>query len=123
MNLSAPTFGELLRQLRRRAGLTQGELAVIVGFSVAQISRLEQGERLPDVPMVVEKFLPALALDDEPRLAQRLLELAASARGERPPTLVVAQREVRTVVQETVIESDPHLPATLIIDPRNKTTC
>jgi predicted ATPase/transcriptional regulator with XRE-family HTH domain len=114
MNLSAPTFGEFLRQLRRRAGLTQGELAVIVGFSVAQISRLEQGERLPDVPMVVEKFLPALALDDEPRLAQRLLELAASARGERAPTVVVAQREVRTVVQETIIESDPHLPATLL---------
>jgi len=114
MTLSAPTFGELLRQLRRRAGLTQGELALIVGFSVAQISRLEKDERLPDVPMVIEKFLPALALDDEPRLAQRLLELAASARGERPPTLVVAQREVRTVVQETVIESEPTLPATLL---------
>lgn len=114
MNLSAPTFGEFLRQLRRRAGLTQGELAIIVGFSVAQISRLEKDERLPDVPMVIEKFLPALALEDEPRLAQRLLELAASARGERPPTLVVAQREVRTVVQETVIESAPTLPATLL---------
>lgn len=114
MNLSAPTFGEFLRQLRRRAGLTQGELALIVGFSVAQISRLEKDERLPDVPMVIEKFLPALALDDEPRLAQRLLELAACARGERPPTLVVAQREVRTVVQETIIESDSRLPATLL---------
>lgn len=114
MNLSAPTFGEFLRQLRRRAALTQGELAVIVGFSVAQISRLEKDERLPDVPMVIEKFLPALALEDEPRLAQRLLELAAAARGERPPTLVVAQREVRTVVQETVIESAPYLPATLL---------
>ncbi len=114
MNLSAPTFGEFLRQLRRRAGLTQGELAVIVGFSVAQISRLEKDERLPDVAMVVEKFLPALALEDEPRLAQRLLELAAGARGERPPTLVVAQREVRTVVQEVVMASESTLPATLL---------
>lgn len=114
MTLSAPTFGELLRQLRRRVGLTQGELALIVGFSVAQISRLEKDERLPDVPMVIEKFLPALALDEEPRLAQRLLELAAAARGERPPTLVVAKREVRTVVEETVVESNSHLPTTLL---------
>lgn len=114
MTLSAPTFGELLRQLRRRVGLTQGELALIVGFSVAQISRLEKDERLPDVPMVIEKFLPALALDDEPRLAQRLLALAATARGERPPTLVVAKREVRTVVEETLVESNSHLPTTLL---------
>lgn len=114
MTLSAPTFGELLRQLRRRVGLTQGELALIVGFSIAQISRLEKDERLPDVPTVIEKFLPALALDDEPRLAQRLLELAAAARGERPPTLVVAKREVRTVVEETIIESNSHLPTTLL---------
>lgn len=114
MTLSAPTFGELLRQLRRRAGLTQGELALIVGFSVAQISRLEKDERLPDVPMVIEKFLPALALDEEPRLAQRLLELAAAARGERPPTLVVAKLEVRTVVEETIVEINSHLPTTLL---------
>lgn len=114
MTLSAPTFGEMLRQLRRRAGLTQGELALIVGFSVAQISRLEKDERLPDLAMLAEKFLPALALEDEPRLAQRLVELAAAARGERAPTAIIAQREVRTVIQETVVESDPHLPATLL---------
>lgn len=114
MTLAAPTFGELLRQLRRRVGLTQGELALVVGFSVAQISRLEKDERLPDLEMVVEKFLPALALESEPRLAQRLLELAATARGERVPTAIVAQRTVHTVVQETVVESDSHLPALLL---------
>jgi len=110
MALSVPTFGELLRQLRRRVGLTQGELALVVGFSVAQISRLEKDERLPDLAMLVEKFLPALALDDEPRLAQRLLELAAIARGERLPTAIIAQREVRTIVQEEIVESDSSLP-------------
>ena len=114
MTLSAPTFGELLRQLRRRVGLTQGELAGLVGFSVAQISRLEKDDRLPDLAMLTEKFLPVLALDEEPRLAQRLIELAALARGERPPTALIAQREVRTVVQEEVIESDLHLPALLL---------
>ncbi|MEZ4730654.1 MAG: tetratricopeptide repeat protein [Caldilineaceae bacterium] len=114
MILSAPTFGEMLRQLRRRAGLTQGELALMVGFSVAQISRLEKEERLPDLEMVVENFLPALALEDEPRLAQRLVELAAAARGERAPTAIIAQRTVRTVIQETMVESDSHLPAALL---------
>ncbi|MBL8101779.1 MAG: helix-turn-helix domain-containing protein, partial [Anaerolineales bacterium] len=35
------TFGDLLRFLRRRVGLTQMELAASVGYSDAQISRLE----------------------------------------------------------------------------------
>jgi hypothetical protein len=42
------TFGDLLRFLRRRAGLTQRELSIAVGYSEAQISRLEQNERVPD---------------------------------------------------------------------------
>ncbi len=104
-------FGDLLRQLRRRAGMTQGELAALVGFSVAQISRLEQNERLPDLAIIAEKFVPALVLQDEPRLAQRLLELAALARGERPPAAVNVTREVRTVIREEVLENDSRLPA------------
>src|SRR6202051_5411091 len=43
------TFGELLRYLRRRAGLTQTELSIAVGYSDAQISRLEQNLRLPNI--------------------------------------------------------------------------
>ena len=39
------TFGDMLRYLRRRAGLTQRELSIAVGYSDAQISRLEQNER------------------------------------------------------------------------------
>jgi transcriptional regulator with XRE-family HTH domain len=42
------TFGELLRYLRRRAGLTQRELSIAVGYSDAHLSRLEKGERVPD---------------------------------------------------------------------------
>ncbi|MFN8488784.1 MAG: helix-turn-helix domain-containing protein [Caldilineaceae bacterium] len=108
---TATTFGDLLRQLRRRAGLTQGELAALVGFSVAQISRLEQNERLPDLSVLAEKFAPALALQEEPRLAQRLLELAAVARGERPPTAIQVTRTVQTSIHEEVLEGDSHLPA------------
>ena len=78
---SNTTFGALLRQLRRRAGLTQGELAALVGFSISQISLLEKDSRLPSLAMVADCFIPALVLDEDPRLAQRLLELAAAARG------------------------------------------
>jgi transcriptional regulator with XRE-family HTH domain len=35
-------FGTLLRVLRRRAGLTQRQLGLAVGYSEAQICRLEQ---------------------------------------------------------------------------------
>ena len=104
------TFGELLRQLRRRMGMTQGELAECVGFSNAQISRLEQNERLPDLALLAEKFLPALALQDEPRLAQRLLELAALARGERPPQLAISHREVAVQVAEDLLSEPEQLP-------------
>ena len=43
------TFGDLLRFLRRRAGITQMELALAVGYSDAQISRLEKNLRMPDI--------------------------------------------------------------------------
>lgn len=114
---SSTTFGDFLRQLRRRVGLTQGELAALVGFSVAQISRLEKNERLPDLAVVTQEFLPALALDEEPRLAQYLLELAAQARGERLPTHMQIERRIIAVVHEEVVEHDhllPSLPTPLV---------
>ncbi|MEZ4709823.1 MAG: tetratricopeptide repeat protein [Caldilineaceae bacterium] len=104
-------FGDFLRQLRRRAGFTQGELAALVGFSVAQISRLEKNERLPDLAVVAREFVPALALGDEPRLAQHLLELAALARGERLPAQMQIERRIIAVVQEQEVAHDSTLPA------------
>lgn len=94
------SFGDLLRQLRRRAGLTQGELAARVGYSVTQISRFEQNKRLPTVAAVAETFAPALNLHDEPHLAHRLVELAALARGERPPSAVRVTRTIHTTIEE-----------------------
>jgi WD40 repeat protein/transcriptional regulator with XRE-family HTH domain len=79
------TFGELLRFLRRRAGLTQLELSIAVGYSSPQISRLEQNLRLPDLPTIEARFLPALCLEDEPKAASRLLELGAAVRLEDAP--------------------------------------
>ncbi len=45
---SFSTFGDLLKYLRRRERLTQLELSIAVGYSEAQISRLEKNQRLPD---------------------------------------------------------------------------
>ena len=87
----AATFGDLLKQVRKRSGMTQGDLAA-VGYSVSFVSALEHNHRLPDVDAVLQVFVPALGLLDEPHLATRLVELAASARGERPPVAITRQR-------------------------------
>ena len=70
-------FGDLLRFLRRRVGLTQRELSIAVGYSHAQISRLELNQRLPDLAMVSARFIPILNLENETQVADRLMELAA----------------------------------------------
>ncbi len=108
-SLTAANFGDLLRQLRRRAGLTQRELAALAGFSIAQISLLEKNQRLPDLAVVREQFAPALQLGSEPHLLRRLLALAAEARGERPPAWQVQQEWV----QQEWVEGDHLLPAAL----------
>src|SRR5687768_17131797 len=80
-------FGDLLRYLRRAAGLTQLELSVQVGYSHAQISRLEQNLRLPDIPTIEARFVPALGIENEPKVVTRLLELAGNVRREDAPGL------------------------------------
>ncbi len=81
------TFGDLLRFLRRRIGITQTELASAVGYSHTQISRLEQNLRLPDIPTIEARFVSALDLEQEPKAVVRLLDLAASVRREDAPAL------------------------------------
>ena len=57
------TFGDMLRFLRRRAGVMQMELAIAVGCGDAQISRLEQNLRLTDIPTAEARFLVALDIE------------------------------------------------------------
>jgi predicted ATPase/transcriptional regulator with XRE-family HTH domain len=113
---SFQTFGDLLKYLRRRARLTQREVAIAVGYSEAQISRLEQNQRLPDVAALTALFIPALYLEDEPLTVDRLMELAARARGENPsPRGTVtfshsAQRQMKEslrIVEENVQDNLP----------------
>jgi predicted ATPase/transcriptional regulator with XRE-family HTH domain len=88
------TFGELLRFLRRKAGLTQRELAVAVGYSDSQMSRLEQNERVPEEAMLAARFVPALYIEDEPLWVTRLLELGATTRAhvsDAEPLLPIAE--------------------------------
>ena len=87
---ASATFGDLLKYLRRRERLTQLELSIAVGYSEAQISRLEKNQRLPDVAAVNALFIPALHLEDEPELRAQLLALAQSARQEDAPLPGVA---------------------------------
>src|SRR3972149_3142499 len=70
------SFGDLLRYLRRREELTQLELAIQVGYSDTQISRIEQNQRVPDAATLKALFVPALHLDQEVDWVGRLLELA-----------------------------------------------
>ncbi|MGE5373614.1 MAG: helix-turn-helix domain-containing protein [Bacteroidota bacterium] len=79
------TFGDLLKYLRKREELTQRELAIQVGYSDTQISRLEKNQRVPDAETLMALFVPALHVDREPEWVERLLELARLARlGELP---------------------------------------
>jgi transcriptional regulator with XRE-family HTH domain len=75
-------FGTLLKYLRRRAQLTQTELAIACGYSTPHISHLENNQRLPDEAAILALFVPALGLENEPELVARLVELAAAARAE-----------------------------------------
>ena len=79
------TFGDLLKYLRRRQGLTQRELSIAVGYSHAQISRLELNQRLPDLATIAARFVPALDLEREPGTAARLMDLAAAMQRDDAP--------------------------------------
>lgn len=105
------TFGVLLRQVRKRAGMTQDDLAAATGYSRSLIAALERNHRLPDVEAVIQSYLPALALQEEPHLATQLVELAATARGERPPSPLLLKDEWRLARPSTEKESAYRLPA------------
>ncbi len=101
------TFGGLLKQMRKRAGMTQHDLAAATGYSRALISAVEQNTRLPATAIVLQTYLPALGLQDEPHLATQLVKLAALARGEPLPADFTRKHEQRVEVTREVEEA-PH---------------
>ncbi len=101
------TFGELLRYLRRRAGLTQTELSIAVGYSDAQISRLEKNLRLPNLATVQARFVPVLKLKHETAAMERLLQLAQGGQQDlarHPVTgIELEQRPIRHALSIAVL--------------------
>jgi len=79
----SPDFGTMLRFLRNEAGLTQKQLADRVNYTAAYISRLEKGNRAPNMVVVRDEFVKALGLPQEHRLAIRLIELASKSQQHR----------------------------------------
>src|SRR4051794_7573027 len=80
------TFGKVLRQLRRRAGLTQEELAGKAGLSTNAISTLERGERRRPYPHTIRALAAALGLtaDEQTTLAALARPLPLTERGDDP---------------------------------------
>ncbi|HEX6817256.1 MAG TPA: helix-turn-helix domain-containing protein, partial [Ktedonobacterales bacterium] len=87
-NPRSPTFGALLKRHRRKAGLSQQELAERVGYSVGHISRLEREVRVP-VPATVELLADALGLGE--REWQAFAQAADVVPPPQPPTAPSAE--------------------------------
>jgi len=101
-------FGARLRRLREAAGLTQEELAMRSGLSVAAVSALERGLRRRPYPHTVRSLAGALGLAEAeraalleavPKRAARSSPLSAVPSLPVPPTpLVGRERDAGEVV-------------------------
>ena len=111
-------FGVLLRFLRRQARLTQRDLGLAVGYSEAQISRLEQRRRPPDPVAVAALFVPALRLAEQSTAGRRLVELAWHAR--RPTTEALDLADIPPPPTHLVTRGDllTHLIGLLAVEHR-----
>ncbi len=87
MEAAGRSFAELLRELRRRAALSQEELAQRSGLTVKAIGALERGERTRPYPHTVRALADALQPDPAARAA-----LIAAAPSRRAATPVETER-------------------------------
>ena len=63
--MDKPTFGERLRELRKKAGLTQEELAYKVGVHVMTIRRYESDMRIPTNINDIQRLAAILHVSEE----------------------------------------------------------
>lgn len=54
-------FGRLVKKIREERGLTLEQLGKSIGLSKATMSKIENGIRTPDIPLI-EKLAPALGV-------------------------------------------------------------
>jgi len=114
--LFAESFSDALRYLRKRAHLTQDELGRSVGYSREQIARLENGSRLPDLAVVAALFIPALDIQHQPELIQRLLELAGKTRNAASGAQrITVTRTTQTKTQRVLEIVSQHSPSPYIL--------
>jgi predicted ATPase/transcriptional regulator with XRE-family HTH domain len=99
------SFGELLRQYRAAAGLSQEELAERAGLSVRGIADLERGARVAPYPQTARKLADALNLADHERA-----ELLAA----RTPRAITGGSAAAAPPEETTNRAIP-LPLTSLI--------
>ncbi|WP_165865727.1 ATP-binding protein [Vallicoccus soli] len=92
-----PSLGGQLRALRRRAGLTQEELAERAGLTAHAVSALERGTRTRPYPHTLRALLDALGADAAERAA--LLAAARPAPAE--------EREARAPLPSLDVPSTP----------------
>lgn len=91
-----PTFAELVKEFRQRAGLSQRGLAAASDINPAIISRFESADRGPSGPEQVLALARALALDADD--TDRLLASAGFwprallALGPQDPTMLAVAR-------------------------------
>ena len=106
-----PGFGDLLRQHRNAAGLTQEDLAGRAGLNPDTISLLERGERRRPHRYTTHSLAEALGLSQQERTrfetAARMPTVRVDASGVRPTNLpaqvapfIGREREVEEVRQE-----------------------
>jgi predicted ATPase/DNA-binding XRE family transcriptional regulator len=100
---SFTSFGELLRYLRERVELSQKELATQVGYHYSYMSRIEKNQRTPDPKTLLARFIPALALDDEPQWTARLLELAGGLGVNPRSTVPTADAKLASLIPTTAL--------------------
>jgi transcriptional regulator with XRE-family HTH domain len=103
------TPGELLRDARRRHGLTQGQLAARARTSQAAISRIERGLVSPSVEtlrtlldlMGEELLLDARAIDygHDPTLNQQNLQFTPEQRIDRQASWSRGMKRIRDAVR------------------------
>ena len=103
--------GEIIKNLRTKRGLTQGELANFLGVTAQSVSRWENGQSYPDIeqlPMIADYF--DITVDElmgrdgntKDRLERELRELSRHG-GERD---IFTCAEIRKVL-EKLVRSDP----------------
>jgi predicted ATPase/transcriptional regulator with XRE-family HTH domain len=108
---ASTNLGDLLKFLRRRARLSQRELSIAVGYSESHISRIESNDRPLDRTSLLALFAPALHIQDQPEIIDRLLTLCAQHQTKPDGELPVAAPALPDPIIQPVSHS--HLPVQL----------